>query len=303
MHITKPTEQNKSRTSLKKNSLALLCSALFLCLLILASCAPKQKKASVPSRIVCLSPSGAEIVCAIGAFSSIAARTSFCTYPEEMSTVPSVGGFDGKSLSVEKIMSFKPDFVYGADGMHNAIARQLELLGVTVYLGNGADGIDETLAEIEYISALLEKDSEGKKIIQHIQEQIQSVPKSVPIQSVYYEVWSEPFITAGKNSLIHDLLEAAGYKNSFGTLNESYPMVSEESILARQPDIIIVPDMNGTSIASIKSRNGWEQIPAVKNSRIFFIDADLVSRPGPRIADAVAALSNLENSRVYLPEK
>lgn len=289
------------RNGVQNSTTAALLLLLFF-LLPFSSCRQRTVKHSVPSKIVCLSPSGAEILCAIGAFDKIVARTEFCDYPEEMKSIPSVGGFDGKSLSVEKVMSFNPDFVYGAEGMHNILADQLSLLGIASYLGNGAEGISETKSEIAYISSLLKKDSAGQAVVRHIEKQLQSVPKTAPLVSVYYEVWNEPFITAGKNSLINELLEAAGYKNIFGTLEESYPAVSEESIIARQPQLIIVPDSNGISLASIKSRNGWGQIPAVKNNCIFFIDADLISRPGPRIADAVTALYGIMQHCEHLPE-
>lgn len=248
-----------------------------------------------PKKIVCLSPSGAEILCALDSFDKIKARTDYCDYPEELKKLPSVGGFDRKNLSIETILAYFPDFVYGSQGMHNFLKKPLENLGIKVFLSNAANGISQTKQEILYIANLLEKQDEGKKIVEHIEQQINSVPKSASIKTVYYEVWNEPFMTAGKSSFINELLEAAGYKNIFDSIKESYPMVSEESIIASQPQIIILPDANGINPQDIKMRRGWNRIPAVKNNSIFAINADLISRPGPRIGEAVLALSKIAN--------
>ena len=180
-----------------------------------------------PKKIVCLSPSGAEILCALDSFDKIKARTDYCDYPEELKKLPSVGGFDGKNLSIETILAYSPDFVYGSQGMHDFLKKPLENLGIKVFLSNAANGISQTKQEILYIANLLEKQDEGKKIVEHIEQQINSVPKSASIKTVYYEVWNEPFMTAGKSSFINELLEAAGYKNIFDSIKESYPMVSE----------------------------------------------------------------------------
>ncbi|MGN0729429.1 ABC transporter substrate-binding protein [Treponema sp.] len=265
----------------------LLASLFLLCFSLNAETA-----ASV-QRIVCLSPSGAEILCALGSIDKIKARTDFCDYPEGIKTLPSVGGFDGKTLSIETILSYCPDFVYGSQGMHDFLKKPLEKCGVKVFLSDASTGILQTEQEILYIAQIMEKPQEGKKITGLIESQIKSVPKNLHPKTVYYEVWNEPFITAGKQSLINELLEAAGFINVFSAVKESYPMVSEESIIAAQPQIIIIPDANTVTEQDIKNRRGWSKIPAVKNTCIFTVNADLVSRPGPRIGEAVLELSKL----------
>lgn len=248
-----------------------------------------------PEKIVCLSPSGAEILCALDSFDKIKARTDFCDYPEELKALPSVGGFDGKSLSIETILAYSPDFIYGTSGMHDFLKKPLEKLGIKVFLSDAASGIPQTKQEILYMAELLGKQAEGIKTITHIESQINSVPKPATIKTVYYELWNEPFITAGKSSFINGLLEAAGYKNVFSSIKESYPMVSEETIIASRPQIIILPDETTVKPQDVKMRRSWSEIPAVKNNAVFTIDADLISRPGPRIGDAVVALSKLKN--------
>ena len=85
-------------------------------------------------RVVSLSPSGTEILFALGLNDKLVARTDFCNYPEEAKKIDSVGGFDGKSFSIENILSFNPDFVYLTNVMHNHLVNTLESLGIKVYL-------------------------------------------------------------------------------------------------------------------------------------------------------------------------
>ena len=72
-------------------------------------------------------------------------------------------------------------------------------------------------------------------------------------------------------------------------------MVSDETIIARAPDVILLPMSNGVSVEDVKARAGWDSIPAVANDRVYLIDDNIYSRPAPRIADVVLDLSELLN--------
>jgi iron complex transport system substrate-binding protein len=102
-------------------------------------------------------------------------------------------------------------------------------------------------------------------------------------------------MSAGSSSFINDVIANAGGKNIFDDLTDAYPMVSEETIIARAPDVILLPRNNGVSVEDVKARPGWESIPAVMNDRVFIIDDNLYSRPAPRIADVIVELAELLN--------
>ncbi len=246
-----------------------------------------------PKKIVVLTPAGSEILCAVGAYSQIAARTDYCDFPKEMKSIPSVGGFDGKTLSLETIVAYEPDFVYGAKGMHDYLYTPLKKLGITLYLSN-ANSIQAVLDEITYIGKYTGHEDEGKKTAGNISKTLDNIRaklKNVGTVSVYYEVWNAPYMSAGKNSFINEIISTAGGKNIFDTLSEEYPMVSEETIVASKPEVFLIPDMENETLDSIKKRNGWQKIPAVKSGRIYFVNSDVCSRPGPRIAEAVLLIA------------
>ncbi|MCR5699308.1 MAG: cobalamin-binding protein [Treponemataceae bacterium] len=246
-----------------------------------------------PSRIVSLAPNGTEILYELGCGSAIVARTDFCDYPSEVLQLPSVGGFDGKSFSIETILAYNPDFVYMVDGMHNHLEDLLKQFHVPYYLSK-ATSIDAVFDEIADVARIMECPEKGEKLISKMKTELDSIkrnPEKRP--SVYCEIFASPYMSIGEPSFMNDILEFAGARNIFGDLAQSYPQVSEEAIIAKNPDFIIVPYYSPDQIKLIYRRRGWNKISAVKNRKIYAIDADIFSRPGPRVVDAIKMVQEI----------
>jgi len=252
----------------------------------------QQVEEQYPQSIVALSPAAAEILFAIGAQDQVAAVSEFTDYPPEAAEKPVAGGFDGKALSIETILSFKPDFVYLTDGMHNFLCDPLDEYGIKWYLSK-AVSIDAIKQEILDIGAITGHDTEALAVVAQMDEKLNAVTPAETAVTIYYEVWNAPYMSAGSTSFINDVIVSAGGSNVFADLEEAYPMISEESLIARGPEVILLPLNNGITVEDVKARAGWESIPAVVNNRIYVIDDNLYSRPGPRIADVVFDLSEL----------
>ena len=261
---------------------------------------PRTEESLVSKSIVALSPSATEILYAIGAEDQIAAVSEFSDYPPEAAEKPVVGGFDGKTLSIETILSYKPDLVYLTDGMHNFLIEPLDEYGIKWYLSK-ATSIDAIRQEILDIGGLTGHGIEALAVTTQMEEKLNKIAELAEskkaseeeIVSIYYEVWNAPYMSAGSTSFINDIIVHAGAKNIFDDLEDAYPMVSEETIIARAPQVILLPAGNGFTADDVKARAGWENIPAVQNDRIYVIDDNLYSRPGPRIADVVVDLTEL----------
>ena len=251
----------------------------------------KENTLNYPQRIVALSPSAGEILFAVGAEDQVAAVSEFTDYPPEASSKPVVGGFDGKTLSMESILGFKPDFLYLTDGMHNFLIEQLDLYGIKYYISKG-DSIKAVMQEILDIGMLTGHAEKAAEIVQDMTKKIGGIKKA-DSSSLYYEVWNAPFMTAGSRSFINDIILTSGAENIFADIDEAYPIVSEETIIARQPEYILIPASCGITVEAVKARNGWASIPAVKNNKIFLIDDNVYTRPGPRVADVVVELNAL----------
>ncbi|MBO4628724.1 MAG: ABC transporter substrate-binding protein [Treponema sp.] len=268
----------------------------------------KTVEVTYPKSIVTLSPAAAEILYAIGAGDQIVAVSQFTDYPPEAAEKPIVGGFDGKTLSIETILSYEPDLVYLSEGMHNFLIEPLDSYGIKWYLSN-ATSITAIEKEIMDMGELTGHQDEAAQVVAQMAEKLSKayVPAAAPTEDdevealdstikVYYEVWNAPFMSVGSTSFIHDVIVNAGGKNIFDDLTDAYPMVSDETIIARAPDVILIPMNNGVSVEDVKARAGWDSIPAVANDRVYIIDDNVYSRPAPRIADVVLDLSELLNN-------
>lgn len=248
----------------------------------------ETEQTKFPTRIVSLSPAATEILCEVGAIDQIVARSDFSDYPSEVLSKPIVGGFDGKSLSLETILSFNPDFVYLTSGMHDYLIPLLRAQKIDYFVSSDSS-VQGILSEIKKIGKITGHAKLAETKAAQIEKQIAEIKKSSPKirKSVYWEIWSPPFMSVGKKSFINELIEIAGGKNIFSDLDEAYPIVSEEEIIARFPEVIIIPNDLSISAEQIKSRSGWEAIPAVKNDKVFALDANSISRPSPRIVNSI----------------
>ena len=261
---------------------------------------PKAAASGYPKSIVVLSPSAAEILFTIGAGDQVSAVSEFTDFPEAAKAKPVVGGFDGKTLSLETIMSFKPDLVYLTEGMHNFLIATLEANGIAYYVSKG-DSIASVEKEILEVGKITGHEKEAAKVVDGMEKKLKKAEasahkggaKSGVAVKVYWEVWNAPYMSAGASSFINDVIKAAGGENIFSDLPDAYPMVSEESIISRQPAVILIPASTGMAADAVGLRNGWADIPAVKGGRVFVVDDNVYTRPGPRVADVVLELSEL----------
>lgn len=269
---------------------------------------PQDQESLFSQRIVSLVPSVTETLFALQAQDKIVARTDFCNWPPEAQAIPSVGGFDGKTISLERIVAFQPDLVCIADVMHNHLIQPLEALGIKVFLST-AQKLDQIYEEIVQLGELTGHQKEAQSLVTQIESQLaeaqQLVAKAQSSQQnlgtrVYWEVAAAPYFSPGKDSFITDLLVSMGLENIFGTVAQAYPQVNEEGIIAGQPDCIFFPDYNFQGEAgarAIASRAGWQKLPAVVHGRIFPVDSDLFSRPGPRVGTMALELARLITSQ------
>ena len=257
-----------------------------------------QASDAVPARIVSLSPAATEILFAVGAEKQIVARTNLCNYPKEAEKIPAVGGFDGKLSSLENIIAFKPDLVYLTDGMHNHLIEPLTSYGIKVYVSK-AHSLSDVLNEIETVAEITGHKENGVKCVENIKNEFKQAEaeikklKLAETPSVYWEIWNAPYMSIGNASFLNEIVELAGLTNIFAGLNQEYPVVSEESIIAKNPDMILFPSDAALSKEDFMKRGSWKTISALKNGRIYALDADLMSRPGPRVGKAVLALTSI----------
>jgi iron complex transport system substrate-binding protein len=251
-----------------------------------------------PQRIVSLAPSITEQLFAVGAGARVVGVTIYDNYPPQVQQLERVGGYVAKSISVEKIISLRPDLVLSRGEIQKSVIEALERVGLAVVAIEPGD-FDEVYATIVLIGRLTDRVQQATRVVAEMQQQVARIRERVatipPAQrvTVFYKAYDEPLMTAGPSTFIGRMIEMAGGMNIFAELQESYPQVSAEEVLRRNPTVILAPANSGLSLSPAQTiqRPGWRSIAAVKNHRIHLLDDDLVSRPGPRLAEALEAVT------------
>lgn len=250
-------------------------------------------------RVISLAPSNTEILFAIGAGPQVVGRDHLSDYPEAAKTVTDIGS-TYEALNTEQIVALKPDLILAAEVNTPEQVKSLESLGLTVYYLKNPATLEEMYGNLEIAAQLTGHISEAASLIDALKARVAAVDARIaPISSrpsVFYEMDAtdpaKPY-TAGKGTFITLLIERAGGHNIAADL-ESYPQLSLEQIVASNPDFIILGDAAyGTSPASVAARPGWADLSAVKNNHVVAFDDNLVSRPGPRLVDALETLAKI----------
>jgi iron complex transport system substrate-binding protein len=259
----------------------------------------------LPQRIISLAPSNTEILFAIGAGEQIVGRDALSDFPEESKSSTDIGStFD--ALNTELIVSLNPDLILAAEINTPEQVKQLEDLDLTVYYLKNPTTLEEMYGNLELVAQMTGHQEEATSLIESLKARVAAVDEKIaPISSrpnVFYEMDatdpSKPF-TAGKGTFIDQLIDRAGGHNIASDL-EGYPQLSLEQVVAADPAFIILGDARyGVSPESIAERPGWENLSAVKNGQIFPFNDDLVSRPGPRLVDALEELAKLLRPELF----
>ena len=247
-----------------------------------------------PQRIVSLAPGITETLYALGLDDKIVGVTSFCNWPPSALKKQRIGGFINPSI--EQIVSLHPDLIIAtADGNRPDTVRQLERIGMTVYVTNPSD-TNGILRSISHLGEITARKNAATKLVRHLQKRLSNIEDQIRHKMkprVFFQIGLEPLITIGGKTLINEVIQRAGGINIASNDTARYPRYSPEGIMAGLPDIILfAPMANDKEFKAV--RNFWmkfEGIPAVKNNRIYPIDTDLISRSSVRIVDAIETMA------------
>jgi len=256
-----------------------------------------------PERIVSLAPSNTEILFNLELGDKIVGVTDFCDYPEEAKTKEKIGGFS--EPNIEKIISLQPDIVF-ATNMHQKPVEELEKLGIPAVVLDPKD-FDDMLASVEIMGRATGQSEKAAKIVNDLKARMEDIEnKTAKLTEdrrpkVYYEIWPSPITTAGPGTFVNDIIQKAGGINIAGDAKKSYPEYSVEMIVAKNPDIIIFSHHGSSnqSVEDILSRQGWENVNAIKNKKVFYIDENLVQRATPRLVDGLEEMAKIIHPELF----
>jgi len=254
-----------------------------------------------PARIVSLAPSLTEIVFLLGAQERLVGVTRFCNVPPEAARLPRVGGV--VDPDVERIVAARPDLVLcTTDGNPREKVRILEEAGIPCF-AVGPQDLPAIFGTIERIGTLLGLPEKGRREAESLRDRTArasaagpcfagraGVPRRRP--AVLFAVSTSPIIAAGTGTFLDELIRRAGGENSARGYSGRYPRLSTEQLIAASPDIVLVAAMAGVERFP-ESVSRWREIPAFRDGEVRSLEGDLVTRPGPRMVDALEEVARI----------
>jgi cobalamin transport system substrate-binding protein len=256
--------------------------------------------AAPPQRIVSLSPGLTEITFALGHGGDLVAVDSYSDYPAEANEIqPRLNTYPNPS--VETIVSLKPDVVLSLADSDDSIG-QMRGQGIPVLKLLPRD-FDAAVQTIRELGRLFGSPDAGEAVATDMltrRDAVVSAVADAPRPRVYEELDAsepdKPFV-AGPNGFYGQVIDLAGGTNVFGDLPGDVGQVGAESIVQRDPEVIVLTDgdlpFNPQTPEMVAARPGWSTITAVRNGAVYAVPAELYSTPGPRLVDGLEHLARL----------
>lgn len=243
---------------------------------------------SEPRRIIAMLPSHTETLIAIGAGEKLVAVDRYSTFPKAATDrLPKVGSAYQPDL--EAILALKPDLVLADESAGSRLTEKLAAAGLTVYGGTGQT-YNEVFEKIGVLGKLTNREAGAVKLITNMRAELNTLQKSVagrPRVTAYYEIDPSPY-SVGPNSFIGVLIARAGGQTIVPARLGDFPKLDPELIVKANPQVMV-----GLPVDEARKRPGWAGLAAVKAGRVFQPtpeERDALSRPGPRLPDALRAL-------------
>lgn len=243
-----------------------------------------------PERIISMAPSITEMLYSFGLGDRIVGVSTYANYPKKATEKEKIGNVTDPN--VEKIVSLKPDLVLAAAVNKMEYIDKLKSLGIPV-AGFAPSSISETISVMNKVGRLTGEQFIAKKLTEKMVEQVAEIEELVAEKlkdnkrpGVFYEIWHDPLMTAGKGTFIDNLIKIAGGRNIGGLAKGSWPQYSLEKLLLENPEVYISShhsDAHTFTVEGLKERPNYSTLKSVQNDRIHFIKQDVMTRPSPRI--------------------
>lgn len=249
-----------------------------------------------PRRIISLIPSTTEMLFALGLGDRVVGVSNHDNYPEEAMTRTRVGAM---KVNAEIVLSLNPDIIVGDKRMSSGAVDELRQLGLTVFI-TGGEQIDEVQKDIHTFGKLFNCIPEAKNVIERMNgerekvlSRIQAIPDSTKVK-VFIE-HSPSLYTTGRGTFMHEIITLAGGTNIAGKI-DGWGRMTEEEVLQANPDVILylTGGNRKTKLRELMlARKAWKNISAIKANRLYGIDKDIVSRPGPRLTKGLMSVAGV----------
>ena len=239
-------------------------------------------QALAAERVVSLAPSLSEIVAELGAANVLVGVLDGGDRPAALAHVPSVGHYG--QLDMERLLSLRPDLILLWPGSVGPAQReQLQRLNIPVYVAE-PHSLGQLTTQVQAIAEQLGRAEAGRQLAAQLRQRLvelrQRYQRAEPLR-VFYQVWDQPLYTVGGGQIISDALTVCGARNVFDDLKLPAPQVSIESVLQRDPEMILVGDQ--------AQKAAWKVWPTMAE-RVRQVPDKGLERPSGQMLEALGRL-------------
>jgi iron complex transport system substrate-binding protein len=258
---------------------------LILCVLIpvypAAQAAPSVfgKDASRIS-FVSLGPTITEKLYLLGVEDRLTGVTTYCTRPPAACTKEKVGSVT--EVSIEKVIDLRPDVIFATSLMEARAVRSFRRIGMTVAVFREPASFAEMNEQFIDLGRMVGKEERAREIVRLAEHKVARIRERVSglaAPKVFIQIGSKPLFTATRHSFLNDMVEFAGAANIAADAKSG--LYSREQVLVRNPDVILITGMGIVPQAEKKVWQRFSALDAVRNNRIFMLDAYTTCSPTP----------------------
>lgn len=245
----------------------------------------------VATRIVALSPHATELLFSLGVGDKIVATVEYADYPPAAKDISRIGG--SLSINIEDLIALKPDLIVAwGSGTSQSLIQRLKVMQIPIYL-SGSVKLDDIPSSLLSLGQLTGKTETAIKLAEKFRSDLSLVKTATPkaAKKLFIQIWDAPLRTIGGKHVVDEMIRHCGAVNTYHDQLALSPVVSIESLINRNPDIIVL-NTNESEFSSELSDliKPWKQISALKNDAICRIDFDILLRPTMRVLDGVNKL-------------
>lgn len=253
-------------------------------------------------RVVSIAPHVTELLFAAGGGSHVVGAVNYSDYPEAAKRIPRIGS--NREIDMERLIALKPDLIVA--WRHNSSERQIDMvrqLGVPVFQSD-PQTLDSIPDSVLRLGQLMGTDAAARVEATRLRRQLSDLrarfANRAPVRT-FYQVWDKPLYTLSGKHVITDAMKLCGGENVFDALTVTAPVVTLESVLQANPEVIIATAEK--NYGGVDLWKPYGTLHAVRSNNLFTLDGSLLNRAGPRMIQGTAAMCDvLEQARQRRPK-
>lgn len=252
-----------------------------------------------PTKVISFSPELVEIMYALDLEDQLIGRSIYCDYPEETISIPDMG--DLFNLNIELMVETNPDLILLSSMAEEEVVKTLQEQGLTVLVLDSDTSVDGTYEYIQTIGRIFNKEESANNLINNMKQDIENIydkTKKLEKPTAYFIIgYGEYDSTATGDTFIGELIEIAGAENA--AADGSNWMYSIEQLIEKDPNILICSKYFDSK-NQIMNLEGYKELTAVKEGRLYEVDENIFYRQGPRMVEAIELLAKLFHPEVFI---